>query len=93
MMPPLALNRHHTRLSLINGSIPVQDASTRTPKVIDVQVNSGLLHVAGVDVPLPIRGKGTFEVCYLDSNLRVFKSGSSYSVQVRAEYLGEAQGP
>ena len=68
-----------------------QDASTRTPKVIDVQISSGLLHLAGLDVPLPIRGKGTFEVCYLDTNLRVFRSGSSYSVQVRAGYLESMQ--
>lgn len=72
-----------------SGSYTPRDASTTTPKVIDVQITSGMLYAWGLEVPLPIQGRGTFEVCYLDDSLRIFRSGSSYSVQVRATTLPE----
>lgn len=53
-------------------------------------IDGGLLHVLGWDVPLPIRGSGEFEVVYLNKQLRVFRSGSAVSVQVRADYVAAA---
>ncbi len=66
----------------------VQDDSTNSPKPIRADIEGGRLHLWGWELPLPfIRGSGTFEVMYLDNELRVFRSGASYAVQVKASAL------
>lgn len=54
---------------------------------MQANITSGNLHLFGLDVPLPIRGVGTFEVLYLDDSLRIFRSFGSYAVQVRRDRL------
>jgi hypothetical protein len=56
------------------------------PVAVRADIRQGAAQWAGnrVAVPLPIRGSGQFEILYLDDVLRIFKSGSSLSVQVRA---------
>lgn len=54
---------------------------------MQANITSGLLHIFGLDIPLPIRGTGQFEVLYLDEKLRVFRSGRAISVQVKQQYL------
>ncbi len=58
-----------------------------TPLPVSVQVESGALHIGDTTISLPIRGEGRFEVVYCDPVLRVFRSGKSYSVQVRARTM------
>ena len=70
------------------SACPPQDASSSTPKAIDVRIDGGALHLFGTRVPLPIRGRGSFEVAYLDDTLRIFRSpNGSVSVQVREDML------
>lgn len=66
-----------------------QDNSPILPKTIQANITSGLLHLFGLDIPLPIRGTGRFEVLYLDERLRVFRSGGALAVQVKEQYLQE----
>lgn len=70
-----------------SGTYQPADASAETPKLVNVSITSGSLHVLGADIPLPIRGKGVFEICYLDESLRIFRSAGSYAVQVRQDKL------
>jgi len=67
----------------------LQDDSPSLPKPIQANISSGCIHVFGVDIPLPIRGTGLFEVVYLDERVRVFRSGGALAVQVKEEYLRE----
>lgn len=67
----------------------VQDDSVSLPKPIQANIRSGLIHLWGLDIPLPIRGTGYFEVVYLDDRLRVFRSGGALAVQVKQQYLQE----
>jgi ATP-dependent RNA helicase DDX54/DBP10 len=64
-----------------------QDDSLDLPKAIQANISTGLIHLWGLDIPLPIRGTGYFEVVYLDDRLRVFKSKGALAVQVKQEYL------
>lgn len=64
-----------------------QDDSLDLPKPIQANIRSGLIHLWGLDIPLPIRGTGYFDVVYLDDRLRVFKSGGALAVQVKQQYL------
>jgi hypothetical protein len=65
----------------------LQDDSLSLPAPIQANISSGLLHILGLDIPLPIKGTGQFEVVWLDSNLRVFRSSGAVSVQIRRQYL------
>ncbi len=67
----------------------MQDDSVSLPKPIQANIISGLIHLWGLDIPLPIRGTGYFEVVYLDDRLRVFRSGGALAVQVKEQYLQE----
>lgn len=64
-----------------------QGDGASTPQPVRADIASGSLHLFGLDVPLPIRGSGRFEVAYLDRDLRVFRSGGAISVQVRKDFL------
>lgn len=57
------------------------------PKRIQANISAGQLHIAGLTIPLPIRGTGYFEVMYLDERLRVFRSGGAIAVQVKEQVL------
>lgn len=70
-------------------SMYAQDESPGLPAPIQANISSGLIHLWGLDVPLPIRGTGYFEVVYLDDRLRVFRSGGALAVQVKQHYLQE----
>lgn len=76
---------------LLPGSVFLssQDGSRSLPKAIRANIQSGLVHVAGLDIRLPIRGTGRFEVVYLDERLRVFRSGGALAVQVKQRLLEE----
>jgi hypothetical protein len=75
------------------GSFSVDDASasaTATPVRCNASIERGAVtlsarHASGgaYSLPLPIRGNGTFEVCYVDDALRVFRSATGLAVQVR----------
>jgi hypothetical protein len=68
----------------------LQDDGRNLPAPIQANISSGLLHILGLDIPLPIRGTGQFEVAWLDSNMRVFKSSGAVTVQIRQQYLEDA---
>jgi hypothetical protein len=68
----------------------LQDDGVNLPAAIQANISSGLLHILGLDIPLPIRGSGQFEVAWLDSNLRVFRSSGAVTVQIRQQYLADA---
>lgn len=53
------------------------------PLAVRADIERGSLNAFGASLPLPIRGSGMFEVLFSDAQLRVFKSGKSYAVQVR----------
>lgn len=72
-----------------SGTYTPLDDSPSLPKPIQANISSGCIHVFGVDIPLPIRGTGLFEVVYLDERVRVFRSGGALAVQVKEEYLRE----
>lgn len=76
-------------LLLLCVHAPVQDDSVSLPKSIQANITSGNIHVWGLDIPLPIRGTGYFEVVYLDDRLRVFRSGGALAVQVKEQYLAD----
>lgn len=65
---------------------PLGDSAVM-PMAVRADITGGSLHLFGVDLPLPIRGSGVFEVAYQDDTLRVFRSGGSISVQVRRSEL------
>uniref|UniRef100_A0A383WJ09 Plastid lipid-associated protein/fibrillin conserved domain-containing protein n=1 Tax=Tetradesmus obliquus TaxID=3088 RepID=A0A383WJ09_TETOB len=69
---------------------PLDDDASSLPAAIQANISSGLLHVLGLDIPLPIKGTGQFEVVWLDTNLRVFRSSGAVSVQIRQQYLADA---
>jgi len=65
-----------------------QDNRTHLPVDIEVEVSSGILHIFDRKIPLPIKGRGKFTVCYLDDTLRIFRSqGRGLSVQVKQSYF------
>lgn len=68
--------------------VPLND-TPGLPQPIQANISSGLIHLWGLDIPLPIRGTGYFEVLYLDDRLRVFRSGGALAVQVKQQYLQE----
>eukprot|EP00775_Hariotina_reticulata_P005867 gene5867-6108_t len=72
---------------LASGSYLPLDSSAICPKKIQANISSGMIHVLGFDVPLPIKGTGEFEVVYLDDRIRIFRSGRAISVQVKQSYL------
>jgi hypothetical protein len=54
------------------------------PVRVKASIQSGRLGLGPLQFDLPIRGEGMFEVMYLDSKLRIFKSGAqAVVVQVR----------
>ena len=67
-----------------------QDDSECCPKLIQANIEGGLLSLWDWTFPLPIKGSGTFEVTYLDDELRIFRSGSSLSVQVKINAINRA---
>lgn len=78
----------------------LQDDIRTTPKRISVTITQGRLRLGGVELPLPIRGSGRFEVVYLDRDLRIFRSPfppgqGTLTVQVRQAALagGRQQQP
>ncbi len=65
-----------------------QDEAVKScPKSLQANISSGLINLWGLQVPLPIKGSGVFEVLYLDDELRVFRSGLTYAVQVKEAAL------
>lgn len=70
-----------------SGTYEAVDDSRVTPKRIKATISSGRLRAFGAEVPLPIAGSGFFDVMYADDAVRVFRSDSSYAVQVRADVL------
>jgi hypothetical protein len=70
-----------------DGSYAPQDDSRALPKAVDVSVTGGALHAWGRRLPLPIRGKGTFTIAYLDDKVRLFRGGKSLSLQIRQDAL------
>lgn len=61
----------------------MQGDGNSMPVAIRADVEQGCLHIGdSLEVPLPIRGSGTFEVLYTDGVLRIFRSQGSYAVQV-----------
>ena len=74
--------------SLFTALHPLQDDSDKNcPKAIQANIESGKLCLRGLEVPLPIRGSGRFEVMFLDEELRIFRSGGSIAVQIKATTL------
>ncbi|KAF6254802.1 hypothetical protein COO60DRAFT_1634660 [Scenedesmus sp. NREL 46B-D3] len=73
-----------------SGTYEPLGGSSNLPAPIQANIRSGLLHVLGLDIPLPIRGTGRFEVAWLDGNLRVFRSSGAVTVQIRQQYLADA---
>jgi hypothetical protein len=70
------------------GSFAVDESSARataTPVRCNAFIERGALALRGTAraLALPINGKGTFEVCYMDEALRVFRSDTGLAVQVR----------
>jgi hypothetical protein len=66
----------------------MQDDSTVLPKEVEARVTGGKLHILGQVIPLPIKGKGSFTIVYLDDALRIFQSpNGSIVAQVRADRL------
>eukprot|EP00878_Enallax_costatus_P004452 GHUV01004692.1.p1 GENE.GHUV01004692.1~~GHUV01004692.1.p1 ORF type:complete len:249 (+),score=59.85 GHUV01004692.1:276-1022(+) len=70
-----------------SGTYQPLEETTVLPIPVQANISSGLLHLFGLDIPLPIRGTGRFDVVYLDDKLRVFRSGGAISVQVKQQYL------
>eukprot|EP00879_Flechtneria_rotunda_P009528 GHRR01009973.1.p1 GENE.GHRR01009973.1~~GHRR01009973.1.p1 ORF type:complete len:234 (+),score=80.09 GHRR01009973.1:211-912(+) len=70
-----------------SGTYEPLGTSATLPQRVRADITSGSLHIAGLDIPLPIRGTGEFNVVYLDDKLRVFESAGAISVQVRESYL------
>ena len=64
-----------------------QDDSEQCPVAIRADIEEGRLGLWGLEVPLPIRGSGRFEVLFLDDGLRIFRSGGSLAVQIKSTYL------
>ena len=79
----------HPPCPLIACFMPPQDDSELScPKRIRANIEGGLLHLRGWELPLPfIRGSGQFEVVFLSDQLRLFRSGGSLAVQVKASLL------
>lgn len=70
------------------GTYAPRDSNSTLPKLIDVEITCGALHLWGKEFPLPIRGKGEFLVEYIDDSIRIFRSPSgARSVQVREDML------
>eukprot|EP00798_Chlamydomonas_sp_ICE-L_P025109 gene25109-10750_t len=67
---------------------PLGDSS-RTPCEVISRISSGNINIFGKDIALPIKGEGKFEVLYLDDDLRIFKAGPSYAVQVKESKLDD----
>lgn len=60
------------------------------PVIVDVEIKGGCLHLWNKKISLPIQGRGSFSILYLDDVLRVFKSNTtsgSLSVQMKKEVL------
>jgi ATP-dependent RNA helicase DDX54/DBP10 len=70
---------------------PSQDDSSVTPKAIRASITSGRLIFGSWELPLPISGRGVFEVVYADDLLRVFRSDGRFAVQVCADRLPAGQ--
>lgn len=67
---------------------PGSPTPPQCPVLVQAQIYQGTLHVgSSARLPLPIRGTGRFEVLYCDDKLRVFRSGSTLTVQVREALL------
>ncbi len=67
------------------GSFALEDArtATATPVRCTARIERGALALGdALRLPLPIRGAGMFEVCYVDARLRVFRSATGLAVQV-----------
>ncbi|KXZ47428.1 hypothetical protein GPECTOR_35g866 [Gonium pectorale] len=69
------------------GTYEPLDDSRVTPKAIRASIRTGRLVAWGLEVPLPIAGRGVFEVVYADEQLRVFRSSGRIAVQVREDRL------
>ncbi|GFR43624.1 hypothetical protein Agub_g4723 [Astrephomene gubernaculifera] len=75
------------------GSYEAVDDRALTPKTIRARIRSGRLVAGPLALPLPISGSGLFQVLYVDSQLRLFRSGAgALAVQVRADCLGPPAG-
>jgi hypothetical protein len=60
----------------------------KLPQGFQVEIFRGEIDVFGYNLPLPIRGKGTFTVVYVDDVMRIFQSPSgTLSVQIRDDKL------
>ena len=54
------------------------------PVEVKADIQSGRLGLGPLQFDLPIKGQGMFQVMYLDSKLRIFKSGGkAVVVQLR----------
>ncbi|GBF91172.1 metallo-dependent phosphatase [Raphidocelis subcapitata] len=66
---------------------PLDPSGGAGPQAVRADIERGALHAFGLDIPLPIRGSGRFEVLYLDDALRVFRSGNAVTVQMKRSEL------
>ena len=66
------------------GDFSAADAPPRsaTPVRFSARIRRGSLAVGALRLPLPIAGEGAFEVAYVDTRLRVFRSPTGLAVQV-----------
>jgi len=83
----LAIYIHGSYLKSIIQLLLPQDDLACCPKLIRANIRGGLLQLWSWTLPLPIMGSGIFEVTYIDDALRIFRSGTSLSVQVKASAI------
>ncbi|EKX38422.1 hypothetical protein GUITHDRAFT_115394 [Guillardia theta CCMP2712] len=71
----------------------LQPERTFTPKMFQAGIQSGTLHVLGLEIPLPIRGRGFAKLLYLDRNVRIFQSPKESESEWEEEGLVVVQVP
>lgn len=66
------------------GDFSAADTPPRaaTPVRFSARIRRGALAVGALRLPLPIAGEGAFEVAYVDTRLRIFRSPTGLAVQV-----------